>query len=177
MRRILAVAVVAGVLGGFPTAVASAAPKAGPENVWLTPSSGGTTVKHPGQAVFTGSFSDYGKSVSGNAKGKPTKNGSYALLILKKGNILVDTSQFDSTFKSTQPQTVNLTSCSTSLHLSAPVTIVKGTKAYVGISGTFSLSVTAAFIGPLKKGKCTMSATPVTAWAAFTGTGTVSFGS
>lgn len=177
MRRVLAIVIVAGLLGGLSTTVASATPKAGPEKIWLTPSSGGTTVKHPGKAMFTGSFSDYGKSVSGNSKGKPTKNGSFALLILKKGSILVDTSQFDSVFKSTQPQTVNMTSCSLSLHLSASVTIVKGTRAYVGISGTLTLTATAAFIRPSKKGTCTVTATPVGAWATFTGSGTVSFGS
>lgn len=177
MRRILAVAVVVGVLGGLPTTVASATPKAGPEKIWLTPSSGGTTTKHPGTAMLTGSFSDYGKSVSGNSKGKPTKNGTYALLILKKGTILLDTSQLDAAFRSTAPQTFNMTSCSLSQHLSAPVTIVKGTKAYVGISGTLNLTVTAAFIRPTKKGSCTTTASPIAAWAAFTGSGTVGFGS
>jgi hypothetical protein len=177
VRRMLAVAVVVGVLGGLPTTVASATPKAGPEKIWLTPSSGGTTTKHPGRAMLTGSFSDYGKSVSGNSKGKPTRNGAYALLILKKGTILLDTSQLDSAFKNTEPQTVNVTSCSLSTHLSAPVTIVNGTKAYAGIQGTFSLTATAAFIRPTKKGSCTATAAPVEAWATFAGSGIVGFGS
>ena len=178
MRRMLAAAMVAGVLGLLASATAAgAAPKAGPEKVWVTPSAAGTTVKLPGKVLFTGSFSDYGKSITANAKGKPTNKGSYALLILKKGTILVNVSQLGSMLKTSQPQTVNTTSCSANAHVAAPVTLVKGTKTYVGIGGTFTLTVMFAFIGPMKNGKCTQTSNPAATWAAFTGSGTVTFGS
>jgi hypothetical protein len=170
----------AGVFGGLaPATAGAAAPKSGPEKVWVTPSSTGTTVKRPGKVMFTGSFADYGRSVNTKANGTPTKRGGYVLLTLKKGTILVNISQFNAAFKTAQPQTYNKTSCSADVHISAPVTVVKGTKAYVGISGTFSMTASVAFIGPLKNGTCTTKTTTpaLSTYSAIMGSGTVTFSS
>jgi hypothetical protein len=171
----------AGMLGGLvPATAGAAAPKSGPEKVWVTPSPTGTTsAKHPGKAMFTGSFADYGRSVSSNANGKPTKKGTYALLTMKKGTILVNLTQFNAAFKTAQPQTYNKTTCSADIHVAAPVTIVKGTKAYAGIGGTFNMTASFAFIGPLKNGTCTTkTSTPaLSTYISVTGSGTVTFSS
>jgi hypothetical protein len=170
----------AGVFGVLAPASAGAAPKSGPEKVWVTPSGAtGTTVKRPGKVMFTGSFADYGRSVNTNANGKPTKNGGYVLLTMKKGSIMVNISKLNAAFKTAQPQTFNMTSCSADVHISAPVTVVKGTKAYVGIGGTFNMTASVAFIGPIKNGKCTTkTTTPALAtYSAIMGSGTVTFSS
>jgi hypothetical protein len=64
----------------------------------------------------------------------------------------------------------------------APITFVSGTGLYKGISGTVSLTETAAFILPRytsgkNKGKCneSNSAAPLAEWGALSGSGTVSF--
>lgn len=168
----------AGVLSGLvPATAGAAAPKSGPEKVWVTPSAAGTTAKRPGKIMFTGSFADYGRSVNTNANGKPTKKGGYVLLTLKQGTIMVNISQFNAAFKTVQPQTYNKTSCSADLHISAPVTVVKGTKAYAGIGGTFTMTANFAFIGPLKNGTCTTKTTTpaLSTYSSITGSGTVTF--
>ena len=181
MRRMLAASVVAGMFGMLTwTTVAGAAPPSGPEKVWVTPSAAGTTAKLPGKVMFTGSFADYGKVVTVNASGKPAKNGGYVLLTLKKGSILVNVSGINKAFSSAQPQTNNTTSCSADVQFTAPVTVVKGTKTYVGITGTFTMTAKAAFIGSkTKSGACTEKTTSpaVASYESFTGMGTVSFGS
>lgn len=167
----------AAVLGVVAPATAGAAPKSGPEKVWVTTSPTGTTAKRPGKVMLTGSFADYGRSVTTKANGKPTKNGGYVLLTLKKGTIVVDISAFNAASKNAKPQTFNQTSCSADIHVSAPVTFVKGTKAYVGIGGTITLTATFAFIGPLKNGKCTTKTTTpaLSTYSSINGTGTVTF--
>lgn len=189
MRRIVAVVACGGLLGGLaagllgglvPAAVAGASPTGGAEKVWVTPSPTGTSVKHPGKVMLTGAFADYGKSVSANASGKPSKNGTYKLLTLEKGTILVNGSELNAAFKNLQPQTFSQTTCSGDAHISAPVTLVKGTKAYVGISGTFTITATFAFItAKTKSGSCTMKTTSpgLATYSSVTGSGTVSFSS
>lgn len=182
MRRFAVMAAGAAVVVGgmVPAVAAGAAPQSGPEKVWVTPSPTGTSDKRPGKVVFTGSFADYGRSVDTNASGKPTKHGTYVLLTLKQGSILVDISQFNAAFKSFQPQTLSQTTCSGSGHVSAPVTVVKGTKAYVGIGGTFTVTATFAFIGAKTRGgACTMKTTSpsLATFSSITGSGTVSFAS
>jgi hypothetical protein len=180
-RLIVVIAAAAGVTAiVLPAAAASATPQSGPEKVWVTPSPTGTSVKRPGKVMLTGSVADYGRSVSTTASGKPTKHGTYVLLTLKKGSILVNVSQFNAAAKSAQPETFNKTSCSAEIHISGPATLVRGTKAYVGIGGTFTMTATFAFIGPLtKSGACTTKTTTpaLSTYGAITGSGTVSFSS
>ena len=131
------------------TATASGAtPVSGPTQLWGNLGSGGSGFK----AVFTGAIGDSGLSVSATAQGKPSKkqNTGYRLFILKRGTIFFNTKQLDAAQNdnSTPPTTENNTTCSFTFVTTDPVTIISGTKAYAGISG--SLNVTISFAAVLR---------------------------
>ncbi len=169
-----------GSLVGSEAAFGATTPANGAIKVWVTPSITGSG----GTIVMTGVVGDYGKTVNANASGKPQKKGGYELLVMKKGNILVNGQQFNKATSSAQPTDFNATSCSGSFVASAPAPIVSGTKAYSGITGSVTLTATFAFVGPFytsgsKKGQCNTSNSgpnPPGFFATITGTGTVSFG-
>jgi hypothetical protein len=172
----------AGVLLGsaVPASVALASGTGGAVKVWVTPSATGTTAKHPGKIMFTGAIGDYGTSESTNAAGKPTKKGAYKLLKLKKGTILVNGTTLSKALTSASPTgpTANETTCSFAIHVTAPVTIVRGTGAYQGITGSVTITAQFAIIGPLtKSGACTTktSTKPLSTYSSVFGSGTVSF--
>lgn len=179
-RGICAVAAAAvvcgGVLGGLATTTAGASvPKSGPVKVWVKPSPTGTSA-HPGKVFFTGAIADYGTAVNTNATGKKTKKGSYKLLTLKQGTILVNGTQLNQALTSSEPTTASKTTCYYVFTASAPIPIVKGTGAYVGISGSVNMVVTFAAIAPkTKSGSCTMktSTKPLASFTSVTGSGTV----
>jgi hypothetical protein len=155
-------------------------PANGAVKVWVTPSITGNR----GTIVITGVIGDYGRTVNANASGKPQKKGSYELLVMKRGTILVNAQQFNKATNNAQPTDFSTTSCSGSVVASAPAPIVSGTKAYSGITGSVTLTITFAFVGPFytsgsKKGQCNTSnngPNPPGVFATITGTGTVSFG-
>jgi len=129
--------------------------------------------------VITGAVGDFGKGVKANSAGKADSKGNYTNLVLKKGTILVDSTQLNAVLANAQPTDFNAATCSASLTASAPVPIVSGTKAYSGITGSVTLNVLFAEIGPrTSNGACDMSnnANPIAQYGSFTGTGTVSFG-
>jgi hypothetical protein len=71
-----------------------------------------------------------------------------------------------------------MTTCSGYFPVTAPVPVVKGTKAYKGISGSVSVTLTFAVVIPLQKGKCNLSNSgpnPSAQYGSIAGTGTVSF--
>jgi hypothetical protein len=158
-------------------AAAATAPKGGAIKVFVKPSPTGTGAKHPGKVVITGAVGDYGTSESVTAAGKPSKKGAYKLLTLKKGTILVNGTLLNAALTSAQP-TANSTNCSFVFSASAPVTFVKGTGAYVGISGSVTITLTFAAILPkTKAGKCTekTATQPLASTTSVMGTGTVTF--
>ena len=166
MKRCMTLLLGAGVLvGGLTGGVAGAASStasSGVVKVWVTPSPTGTTSKHPGKVMFTGSIGDYGKSTTVNSSGKPKKNGNYEELKLHKGTILVDTSSFNKSSKAafSAPTTLNKQNCSIAITISAPVVFASGTGAYSGIKGTFTLTANfAAITKRTKNGKCTTKTT------------------
>ena len=64
----------------------------------------------------------------------------------------------------------------TATSVTDPVTVVKGTKAYAGITGTLTVTVSFAELGPkTKKGSCNQSnnAQPVATYGSVSATGTV----
>jgi hypothetical protein len=140
--------------------------------VWGTPANNGG-----GSVLFTGAIADSGKSVSVNVSGKPSKNGKYKLLKLKKGAILINTAQLNTALNNASPTEFNSTTCSGSFAATATVPIVSGTEAYAGISGTANITVTFAIVLPLTNGKCNMNtnANPIAQYGSIVGTGTVSF--
>jgi len=148
-------------------------PSGGAIQVWAT-----ATPNGGGSVLLTGAIADSGKSANVNSSGKPTKNGSYTLLELKKGTILLNSTQLDTAMNNANPTSFNTTTCSGSLAGTEPVPIVSGTKAYAGISGTVNVTLTIALILPLTNGKCDMStnANPVAQYGSVTGSGTVSLG-
>ena len=138
-----------------------------------------TTAKHPGKVVMTGTIADYGKDVATNAQGKPTAQGGYRKLELKKGTILVDVAALTKAVgQAFSDASFDTTTCSVSVTIATPVTItiVSGTKAYAGVTGTLAMTGSYALIAPrTKSGACTTKTTarPLITFAAFTGTGTV----
>jgi hypothetical protein len=128
--------------------------------------------------VLTGAIADSGTSATVNSSGKPTKNGKYKLLVLKKGTILLNTTQLNAAVNNANPTTFNSTTCSGSFAGTAPVPTVSGTKAYAGISGSVNITVTFAIVLPLTKGKCNTNtnANPIAQYGSVSGSGTVSFG-
>jgi hypothetical protein len=129
--------------------------------------------------VITGAVGDFGKTAKVNSAGKADSKGNYTNLVLKKGTILVNSTQLQAVLQNGQPTDFNTATCSASLTGSAPVPIVSGTKAYSGITGSVTLNVMFAEIGPrTSNGQCNMSnnANPIAQYGSLTGTGTVSFG-
>jgi hypothetical protein len=182
MRRGIVTAVGAGVLfGGLlagPVGAATSAVASGPVKVWVTPSATGlTSSKRPGKVIFTGSIGDYGRDVKANAAGKATKNGTYRLLKMQKGSILVNIGPFQKaeTAAFSSP-TFNSANCSLSVNVSGPITVVSGSGSYSGITG--SVTLTAHFAGIARRasnGSCTTkTTTPALAtYTSIVGTGTV----
>ncbi len=164
------------IIGGAATA---ATPVSGQTQIWasLGPSSGNGF-----NVIFTGAIGDHGTSVGATKNGKPTKkmNPGYRLFILKKGTIFFNTKAIDSaeSNNNTPPTTMNATTCSATFVVTEPVTAIRGTKAYAGITGTIDVTLSYAFTMPLDKGKCNLNsnANPSAAIGIVTGTGTVSYG-
>jgi hypothetical protein len=178
-KTALGVAILGGLLFGGAPAFGATTPTGGTIKLFVTPSNGSG-----GTIVITGAIGDYGKTVKSNSAGKPDKKGSYEELVLQKGTILVNGTQLNAVLNSANPTDYSTVSCSGSIVASAPVPIVSGTKAYVGITGSVTLTATYAFVGPFytsgsKKGQCNTSnnaPTPPGFYGVITGTGTVSFG-
>jgi hypothetical protein len=173
MKAALAVPVLLGglFLGGM--AALGSSPSGGTVQVWGTPANGGG-----GAVVITGAVGDFGKSANANSSGVPTKKGTYKLLNLKKGTILLNTTQLgkDANNNNTPPTTQNATNCSATFVITDPVPVVSGTKAYAGISGSINITISFALVGPMKNGTCNMNANPLAQYGSISGSGSVSFG-
>ncbi|MGH9092150.1 MAG: hypothetical protein ACRDZR_12365 [Acidimicrobiales bacterium] len=165
-----------GVVGGL-ASTASASSASGPTKVFVKPTET-TSVKHPGKILLTGAVGDYGTVISANAAGKATRKGTYRLLRLKKGTILVDIATFQKALESsfTSPTALDQTTCSIAVSPTGPVAVVSGTGSYSGISGSFTMTAFVAGIAPrTASGACTVKTTtaPLATFTVITGTGTV----
>ena len=148
-KTALGMAILGSLVFSSTSALGASAPAGGAIQVWGTPTNNGG-----GHVVLTGAIADSGTSATVNSSGKPTKNGKYKLLVLKKGTILLNTTQLNAAVNNANPTTFNSTTCSGSFAGTAPVPTVSGTKAYAGISGSVNITVTFAIVLPLTKGKC-----------------------
>ena len=152
-----------------------AAPVSGPAQLWGNLNSGNGF-----KAIFTGAIGDSGLSIPATSQGKPSKknNTGYRLFVLKKGTIFFNTKQIDAAQNNnnTPPTTENSTTCSFTFVTTDPVTIVSGTKAYVGITGSFNVTISFAAVLPMKNGKCNMNANPTATIGSVAANGTVSYG-
>jgi hypothetical protein len=168
----LGVATGAIALGG---GTATATPTGGAVQVWGTPNNHGG-----GHVIITGAVAASGVSVPANSSGKPEKKGTYKLLEFKKGSILVNTSQLNKAVQAANPTATsfNTATCSGYVPATAAVPIVSGTKAYAGITGSVTITITFAVVIPLQNGKCNTSQNgpnPSAQYTSLTGSGTVSF--
>jgi hypothetical protein len=180
LRRITQTLCAAIIVGGIgaPATIAAAATantsKGGAVKIFVSPTPTTTTPKNPGKVLITGAIGDYGSTVNATSAGKPTaKKGSYSLLRLKKGTILVNTAAISQAGTTVQPSTANTATCTFVDVVSAPIPIVKGTGAYAGISGTFTTTGTIAGIFPQKNGKCVTTGSVAAFYIEFEGTGTI----
>jgi hypothetical protein len=154
--------------------VASAAPAGGTIKIWVTPAQSGPG----GTIVVTGAIGDSGKTLNVTASGKTSENGNYQKLLLKNGTILVNVTQLNAAVSKAQPTDYNSTTCSATVVASAPSSLVSGTGAYAGITGSITLNATFALVLPhTKSGTCNTSnsAKPTGAWGSVTGSGSVTF--
>ena len=87
-----------GTMGAF-----GASPSGGQVQIWVTLNGNG----NGGKIVLTGAIGDYGTAQSVNSSGKPTSNGNFEKLTLKKGTILVNSTQFNAAGNSAQPSSSN----------------------------------------------------------------------
>jgi hypothetical protein len=161
----------------IPASIAGAAGTStgGKAKLWVTPSGYRTSAKHPGKVVLTGAIADYGTSVNATASGKPTtKQSTYELLKLTQGTIVVNTAALTQSLSSASPSTVDTTTCSFVLTGSGAITVVKGTGAYSGLTGSFTATGTIAADFAKKKSGCTSTKKPPGYYFSVEGSGTVS---
>jgi hypothetical protein len=152
-------------------APAAGAAKSGAIQVY----SSGAGVTNP--IVITGAVTDYGNATSVNRAGKPTQNGNFEKIVLKKGGFTVDTTQLNKLLNHVKP-TFSKTQCWFAVKGSGPTTLTKGTGAYAGITGTVNVTVDFVSILPrLASGKCNFanSAKPIAQFGNVTGSGTASY--
>ncbi len=178
IKAVAGLLVLAGGLSLGSATAYGATPVSGAAQLWGNLSSGGPGFK----AVFTGAIGDSGQSIPATAQGKPSKkqNTGYRLFVLKKGTIFFNTKQVDAAQNNNnaQPTTENSTTCSFTFVNTEPVTIISGTKAYVGITGSFSVTISFAAVLPLQNGKCNTNtnANPTASIGSVTANGMVSYG-
>jgi hypothetical protein len=172
----LAVLAAAGV--AVETASAATAPKGGPIALFATISA----TSAPGKIVLAGAIGDWGKVVSVDRNGKPTDNGNFVKVTLKKGTFEIDATAINKKMANPRPQVQSDLTCSIAASGSGPVKLFDGTGLYSGISGT--ANVTMAFTGVggryesgAKKGQCEQdNGAPLAMLGSVTGRGTVQFG-
>lgn len=182
-RGLCAVAIAAAVFGGLlgGAAAAASAATSGTTKVFVTPNDT-TSPKHPGKIMLTGAIGDYGTVTNATSAGKPTgkKNSKtpYRLLKLQKGTILVNIATFQSklTGAFSTMSGFNTTTCSQAIAATGSISVVSGTGAYTGITGSFVMTAHIAGITKrTKSGGCTTKTTTPSAatYESIIGSGTV----
>jgi hypothetical protein len=165
----IAIAIVGGSLSaGLVASAATMPPKGGAVEVFVTPS---LTGSGHGTILVVGAIADHGSTSKATAKGIGTAT-------MTKGTLTLDLSKFTTAGNNASPSMANNTTCSFVISVSAPVTIMSGSGAYVGAHGTVLLHEVAAFVLPhLANGKCNEanSAVPVAQYASIEGSGTIAF--
>jgi len=156
----------------------AATPVTGQTQIWANLGNG----SGPFSVLFTGAIGDHGTGYSATSSGQITKKSTgYKLFVLKRGSFLVNSKTLNAALNNNNapPTTENNTTCTATFVVTDPVTFVKGTKAYAGITGTISVTVSFAELGPKNKnGTCNQSnnAQPVATYGSVAGTGTVTYG-
>jgi hypothetical protein len=168
----------------FDASFSGATPVPGTVQVWGTPGigDGGPNTAEAdwgGTVVLTGAIGDHGRAVNASPSGKQKKNGTYTLLLLMKGSILLNTTQLNKQLNDPSlPYSWNAVTCSGNYYATDPVSVVSGTKFYAGVSGSVNVTAAIAFVDPLQKGKCNNgqnSPNPSALYTSVSGTGNVRF--
>ncbi len=154
------------------------APAGGAVKIFATVSGNGLS----GPILFVGAIGDYGKYLTVDQNGKADVNGNFVKITLKKGAFEVNSTTLNAAANKMQPA-VNATTCSGSISVTDPVTLLDGVGMYKGIAGTVNITETFAFVLPTftsgaKKGQCNESnnSQPIAQYGSITGAGTVTFG-
>jgi hypothetical protein len=169
-------ALAAGVAIG--AASAGVAPKGGPIALYATISA----TNAPGKIVLAGAIGDWGKVVSVDENGKPSDNGNFVKVTLRKGTFEIDATALNKKMANPRPQVASDATCSVAASGSGPVKLFNGTGLYQGISGTANVTMTFMGVGNryqsgAKKGQCDHndSTPPLAMLGSVTGRGTVHF--
>ena len=180
-RAVVGLTLVGGLLiAGTATAGAGAAstPKGGSVHVLVEPTGAGT----PGKILLTGAIGDFGTTLNIDQNGKPDPNGNYGKVTLSQGTFEVNITALKAKANKANPP-FNKATCSATISVTAPITLLDGTGLYAGITGTLRVSEQAGVIGPritsgTKTGQCDLSnsAQPVGLLLLVHGAGTVHFG-
>lgn len=157
----------------------SATPKGGAVRLFLTPKGG---ENRGGTILITGAIGDHGTyGPSLNAEGKPDPKGTIGKVTLSEGTFEVNLMTLSAKSHKVKPE-VNKATCSFSLSVSGPVTLMEGTGLYAGIGGTIEITENYGAIGTRyksgkHKGKCdtSESAKPVAEAGTIFGSGKVHF--
>jgi hypothetical protein len=150
----------------------AAAPQGGKIEIFVTPGKS----QGEGTVIVVGAIGGSGRSLKSSKTGIGT-------VVLQTGTFQVNLAAIGKKINSASPTILSKATCSYAFGATAPVTIMNGTGAYKGISGTVSLTENFAGYGPFyksgkHKGQCNTSnnATPLAQWGSVTGVGTVKFG-
>jgi hypothetical protein len=167
----IAVGVTGCLVAAGPVALAASVPKGGKIRIFVT-----NTSDTKGKILITGAIGDYGTTVSQDANGKADPNGAFEKVTLKHGGFMVDATALNKKLSSAKP-TINTANCSVAFTGTGSGTIEDGTRAYAGISGKVSITVTFAGIAPKTAKGCNLADNAPTygAYQSITGSGTVRF--
>jgi hypothetical protein len=170
----LAGAAVAGMLIVGGGAVAVAGSNTASTTVYVVGSQTGPR----GPIEFAGAIGDYGPGKTVNAAGKTVSMGNFFQATMQKGDVTIDLKALNQTFESASPKVFNASTCSGEFVFTAPITLVKGTGPYKGISGKLRISVISSFVLPriktgTAKGQCNMNSEPAHDFTTFAGKGPV----
>jgi hypothetical protein len=171
--RIFRLAAVGGMLVGLlsigSTALGATKPAGGEIRGFVSNATGATS-----PIIITGAIGDHGTSTSIDKNGKKDPNGQYARIKLQKGGFEVNAVKLDQKLNHLKPK-LNKATCSAWATGSGSVTLFNGSGLYKGISGTLKTTVTFAFIGRIKNGKCNMNGAPVAQYSSIVVSGKVRF--
>jgi uncharacterized protein (UPF0333 family) len=132
--------------------------------------------------VITGAFADYGTATTIDQNGTVNANGNYVRIALKQGGFEVDSTTLNKKANSSAPTFNSTVNCSYTFTVSGPVTLLNGSGAYKGISGTLMITESFSAILPRitsgkHKGQCNEAnnVAPIASAGNISGSGKVSF--
>jgi hypothetical protein len=129
--------------------------------------------------LVTGAIVDYGKAFRVNSAAHHDNKGRYTELVLKDGSILLGGTALNPVVRTAKSVRRSQT-CSVLSSSDEPAPIVRGTRAYAGISGSLVVDTSSVLIIPLTgRGQCNTGSgvRPVADWLTITASGNVNLSS